>query len=94
MAKDETKVLETTAERIMEIKEELEEAKKKVSNLEGQMEVIKKNLKDEFGVKNLKEAVAKRDSLQKRADKLGIQINQKLKKLEEIMEENEAEDDE
>ena len=64
-----------------------------MSNLEGQMEVIKRNLKDEFGVKNLKEAVAKRDSLQKRVEKLGEQINKKVEEISEKMEEQEVVDE-
>lgn len=84
--KSTTGITDDAIDRIKDLKEEVEEAKRKKANLEGQLEVVKKNLKDEFGVKNLKEAVTKRESLQKRVDTLGEKIGTLLSNIEDKLE--------
>lgn len=70
-------------ERLLELKQEIDEAKIKVSELTGQKTALLRQLKEEFGCKNLEEAIKKQEALQESIDVLQSQIEQGIEELEE-----------
>ena len=72
-----------TERQLLELKEEIEEAKQSVSELNGQKTALLKQLKDTFKCGSIEEAQAKSQQMKKDIDKLQLQIDEGSKDLEE-----------
>lgn len=71
-----------TEQELFELKDEINEAKKKKDKLEGQLEYLKKTLKEKWGVKNLKEANNKLKTLKEKVNSLNEKIKIGTQELE------------
>lgn len=69
---------------IQELKEIIEDAKLKQSNLAGRKELLLNTLKEQFGVKSIKEARAKIKKLEAKREKLLGEIDGMLAELDEM----------
>ena len=69
-------------QRLLELKQEIDEAKTKVSELTGQKNALMKQLKEEYGCKTIQDADNKVDDLEKQIDDLNSQIEQGIEELE------------
>lgn len=68
--------------RLLELKQEIEDAKIKVSELTGQRTALMAQLKKDFNCKNLNEADKKNKELQKQIDTISTQITEGIEDLE------------
>ena len=72
-----------TERQLLELKEEIEEAKASVSEYKGQQTALLKQLKDTFKCGSIVEAQAKSQQMKQDIDKLQLQIDEGSKDLEE-----------
>lgn len=77
------------ANRLIQMKTEIEEAKEKRSRLEGKQESLMAKLKEDFNCDSLEKAKRKENQLQKQYEKLETQLEKELDKIESILEEGE-----
>lgn len=68
---------------LLELKSNIDSAKSKISELEGQKKMLMKRLKDDYGCTTLKQAKKKLDELNESVTELDDQIQQGIEKLEE-----------
>lgn len=74
-----------TEKELIQLKEEITEAKSKMQQLEGQRSAWLKQLKEKFDCKNLKEAEKKLTLLQKKQDKYEEEIKEQLEEIEKLL---------
>ena len=70
-------------QRLLELKQEIDEAKTKVSELTGQKNALMKQLKEDYGCKTIQDADNKVNDLEKQIDKIKKQIDSGIAELEE-----------
>ncbi len=70
-------------QRLLNLKQDLEEAKSKRSELQGQLKGLMKQLKDEFELDSLGEAQERIEELNEQLDALQNKLNTELEKAEE-----------
>ena len=68
--------------RLLELKQEIEDAKIKVSELTGQRTALMAQLKKDYNCKTLQEADKKSKELQKQIDTISTQITEGIEDLE------------
>ena len=73
------------AERLMEIKENIEEAKEKKAQAEGRLDGHFAALKKDHGVSSLKAADTKMDKLDKEIEKLQKEVSEEILEIDELM---------
>ena len=73
---------------LLELKEEIVEAKEKVTGLKGQKEALLKQLKDKWKCDSVEKAKTKLSNLNKKIVKIKTQIDEGLEKLGEDYELN------
>lgn len=73
----------TSAEKLLKLKNELEQAKLDKAQLQGALDQNLKRLKEEFDVSTLSEAKKKLDSMIKEQSVLAIKIDKAVEALEE-----------
>lgn len=71
-----------TEKQLLNLKNEINEAKTKVSELTGEKQALLRQLKEEYGCKTIDEAQKKLKSLQKEIEKLEESIEQGIEELE------------
>lgn len=71
------------AKKIMNFKDQLEEAKREESRIEGKMQTLTERLEKSCGCKDEKEAEKKIDQLDKRAERFEKEIETGIEELEE-----------
>jgi hypothetical protein len=76
-----------TEQQIIELKEEIEEAKTTVATLTGQVTAITNQLKKEYGVSTLEAAKLKVKEIQKKKDSLDTKIEKLSDELETLLNE-------
>ena len=69
-------------QKLLQLKEDIEDAKIKVSELTGQRSALMTQLKKDYNCKSLDEADKKSKDLQKQIDDLNSQIEQGIEELE------------
>jgi seryl-tRNA synthetase len=72
-----------TENKILELKEEIDEAKNKVAELKGQQNAILRQIKEEFACKSIKDAKLKAEDIQNQLTKIDKQIEEASNELEE-----------
>ena len=72
-----------STERLLEIKEKIEKAKSRQSEIKGQISGVKTQMKNQFGVSDLKTAEKKLMELGNRLDKMEEKFKDRMEKLEE-----------
>ena len=70
-------------QRLLDLKQDLEEAKSKRSELQGQSKGLMKQLKDEFELDSFDEAQARIEELNEQLDNLQSTLNDALERAEE-----------
>ena len=80
-------------DKIQAKKEQIADLKERRATLEGRRQSIIERMKDEFGVKNIKEAEDLRKELSNKTAKLNKKIQSDLARLDELLA-NETDDDE
>jgi len=70
-------------QRLLNLKQDLEEAKSKRSELQGQSKGLMKQLKEEFELDSLDEAQARIEELNEQLDNLQSALNDALERAEE-----------
>jgi predicted nucleic acid-binding Zn-ribbon protein len=78
-----------TEQELLDLKQEINEAKQKKSTLEGKQEYLLEELKKKWGCKTTEEADAKLMKMKKEIEKYNTQIEEKAARLEQKLEENE-----
>ena len=73
----------TDAEKLIKMRQDLDEAKEKKARLEGEEEAAKKTLKNDFDCKDLKDAKGKLKTLDKEIEDLDEEIHKGVSDLEE-----------
>jgi ribosomal protein L9 len=68
---------------LLNLKDEIDEAKSSVAELKGQQTVLMKQLKDTYGCQSTEEAEALIAKWKKDIDKLQVKIDEGIKELEE-----------
>lgn len=68
---------------LINLKGDIEEAKQKVSELNGQKNALMKQLKDDFGCKDIKEAERKLSVMKTEIEKLDQEIDKGIEELSE-----------
>lgn len=76
---------------LLELKEEINEAKKEVAEYTGRNAEILSQIKQEFGCKNIKETKAKMTSLELQIEKYSESIEEGIQELETLLSNNEEE---
>jgi predicted nuclease with TOPRIM domain len=71
-----------TEKELIELQEEIEEAKQKVAELKGEKKALLKQLKEKHGCKTVKEATALIKKLQKKSKRLEKEIAEEVKQIE------------
>ena len=66
---------------LLDLKEDIEEAKKKASQLSGKLELLQAQLKKEWGCSTIEQADAKLIKMERDAEALSIQIKEGIAKL-------------
>lgn len=69
---------------LLDLKEQIDEAKTKSSELKGQRDHLMKELKDVYDCQSTKQAEIKIDKLRKELEKIKAKIEDGLEKLEEM----------
>jgi len=72
-----------TEQELLNLKDQVEEAKTKVSELRGQETALMKQLLDDWNCKSIKEAQTKLAGMEKGIETLEIEIKKAVKELEE-----------
>lgn len=73
----------STTEKLLELKQDIDNAKTEIAKLEGKKEALMKELKDQWKCTTIKQAEKKLADLEKEAGKLGEQIEKGVTELEE-----------
>ena len=73
-----------TEQQLLDLKEQVDEAKTKVSELTGQQTALMKQLKDDWDCKTIKEAEEKLQAMEKSISVLDKKIEKGIKELEEM----------
>ncbi len=76
---------ESLGQRLLEMKEELEEKKSQRSELQGEWKSVVKQL-EEFGAKSLEEAAQQIETEEEELEKMEASIRGQIEELEELME--------
>ena len=69
-------------EQLMKLKKEIDECQTEVDRLEGQSDLLKKQLKDDWKCTTIEEAQEKHTELQKQVDKLSHEIDIGIEEIE------------
>ncbi|MFW5701040.1 MAG: hypothetical protein ACOCWM_05060 [Cyclobacteriaceae bacterium] len=72
-----------TEQELLDLKEEINEAKQKRDKLEGRLEQLTETLKTKFKVNDVKSADKMKEEMKTEIDKLDEQIEKRTKELEE-----------
>ena len=70
-------------QQLLKLKEDIDQAKSKVSELKGRQQSLNEQLSEEWGCSTIKEAEAKVKKLEKEITDLDNKINEGIKELEE-----------
>ena len=73
----------STTEKLLELKQDIDNAKTEIAKLEGKKEALMTELKDQWKCTTIKQAEKKLKGLEKEAGELGKQIEKGVTKLEE-----------
>ena len=76
-----------TEKELLELKEDIEEAKQKVSELKGERQALMKRLKEDWNCGSLEEAEKKLKEMSEQVDKLSDEITEGMEELESKFEE-------
>lgn len=71
-----------TEDRLMEMKRRIEELKTKKAQAEGAIKQISRELKDDFGCRDLKDAKAKLESMKAELEETERKIEKQIEKLD------------
>jgi len=71
-----------TEKELLELKEDIEEAKQKVSELKGERQALMKRLKEDWNCGSLEEAEKKLKEMSEQVDKLSDEITEGMEELE------------
>lgn len=72
-----------TEKELLELKEEIEEAKEKSSELKGEKQALMKRLKEEWDCKSVKDAEKLISEMEKEIETTSLEINNGLEELDE-----------
>ncbi len=72
---------------LLELKKQIDQAKAKESELKGQLDLLMKQLKKDWGCKSIDEAKAKIEELEQEAKDLAKQIQEGIETIQKQMEE-------
>ena len=72
-----------TEKNLLELKDQIDEAKASVAELKGQQTILMQQLKTNYNCKSIEEAETLLAKWKKEVDKMQIQIDEGLKELEE-----------
>jgi len=72
-----------TEQQLLKLKQDVDAAKTKVSELTGQRTALMKQLKDDWGCKTVEEAEAKLQGMESAVEQLGQQIDEGVTELKE-----------
>jgi len=72
-----------TEKNLLELKDQIEDAKASVAELKGQQTILMQQLKTNYNCKSIEEAETLLAKWKKEVDKMQIQIDEGLKELEE-----------
>ena len=73
----------STTEKLLDLKQDIDNAKTEIAKLEGKKEALMKELKDQWKCTTVKQAEKKLAALEKEAGELGNQIEKGVTELEE-----------
>jgi len=76
-------MLENLEKRLVSMKEEIDKSKERLSELKGRREALNEELKNEYGLKSIKEAEAFLAEAEKQASLLTEEIKNGIRKIEE-----------
>lgn len=83
-----------TETELLELKQQIDDAKSTIKNLEGRRDLLMEQLKEKWGLKTIAEAEKKVKSLETSIEKYDTQIEESTAELEKQLEdENTGEDD-
>jgi len=71
-----------TEKELLELKEDIQEAKQKVSELKGERQALMKRLKEDWNCGSLEEAEKKLKEMSEQVDKLSDEITEGMEELE------------
>jgi len=71
---------------LLELKEEIDQAKQKYSELKGRLTFLMKQLKEDWGCTTIEQAEKKSAEMEKKIEKLNTQIEKGVKELQEKLE--------
>jgi len=71
-----------TEKELLELKEDIEEAKQKVSELKGERQALMKRLKEDWNCGSLEEAEKKLKEMSEQVEKLSDEITEGMEELE------------
>ena len=77
--------MENDIEKLLKMKKDYEEAKLKKAKLEGQIETLLKNLKDDYNINSLEEAEEYCKNLSKNNREEEILLEKEIKQLQELV---------
>lgn len=72
-----------TEKELLGLKQQIDDAKRVLSELKGEQTAILKQLKEEFGCSSIEEAENKHSKMMKEIEKLDLQIENGMSELEE-----------
>jgi predicted transcriptional regulator len=73
-------------QRLLQLKRQIEEKKESRSQLQGELRSLQKQLFEDFGVKDLEEAEALIDKIDKKVLKMEQEIRQEIEEIERLLE--------
>ena len=73
----------STTEKLLDLKQDIDNAKTEIAKLEGKKEAVMKELKDQWKCTTIKQAEKKLQGFEKEAGELGEQIEKGVTELEE-----------
>lgn len=79
-------MIQQLANRLIQMKNDIDDAKEKRSRLEGKQDSLMGKLKSDFDCDSLDKAKKKENQLQKQYEKLESQLEKELDKIESILE--------
>jgi flagellar biosynthesis chaperone FliJ len=76
-------MVDKTAQELERMKKKVDEAKTKVSNLEGKRDSLLEQLKNDFGLDTVEQAEKKLKELEQQKEELEQQVEEKLQEIKE-----------
>ncbi len=72
---------------LLELKEDIEDAKRKIAELQGEKRVLEQQLKENFGCENMEQAKKLLEQMKQEKETLDLEIREGLDKLSDMLEE-------